>query len=58
MTLYALPFYPAEFLDTPEMIAEYLASAFEAGDPAVIADAIGVAARAHGMTRLAGVKNC
>jgi len=54
MTLKTLPFDPAEFLDRPETIAEYLASAFEADDPAVIADAIGVAARAHDMTRLAG----
>ncbi len=53
MTLKTIAFDPAEFLDTPEMIAEYLASAFEANDPAIIADAIGVAARAHGMSRLA-----
>jgi len=53
MTLKTIPFDAAEFLDTPEAITEYLAAAFEANDPAIIADAIGVAARAHGMTRLA-----
>ena len=53
MSLKTLPFDPAEFLDTPEAVTEYLAAAFEANDPAIIADAIGVAARAHGMTRLA-----
>lgn len=40
-------------LDTPERIALYLESAFEDGDPQLISAAIGDAARAHGMTRLA-----
>ena len=40
-------------LDTPERIALYLEAAFEDGDPALIAAAIGDAARAYGMTRLA-----
>lgn len=40
-------------LDTPERIALYLEAAFEDGDPALIAAAIGDAARAHGMTRMA-----
>ena len=40
-------------LDTPERIARYLEAAFEDGDPALIAAAIGDAARAHGMTRIA-----
>jgi probable addiction module antidote protein len=47
------PFDPAEFLDTPEAIAEYLTAAFESEDHAVIADALGVAAKARGMTQLA-----
>lgn len=46
-------FDPAEYLDTPEAIAEYLAAAFESGDQAVIADALGVVAKARGMTQLA-----
>ncbi len=53
MTLATRPFDPAEFLDTPEGVAEYLASAFESGEHAVIADALGVAAKARGMTQLA-----
>jgi probable addiction module antidote protein len=40
-------------LDTPERIAHYLEAAFEDGDPALIAAAIGDAARAYGMTKLA-----
>lgn len=40
-------------LDTPERIALYLDAAFEDGNPALIAAAIGDAARAYGMTKLA-----
>lgn len=40
-------------LDTPERIALYLEAAFEDGDPTLIAAAIGDAAKAYGMTRLA-----
>ena len=53
MTVQTRPFDPAEFLDTPEAIAEYLTAAFESDDHAVIADALGVAAKARGMTQLA-----
>lgn len=42
-----------ESLDTPKRIARYLEAAFEDGDPALIAAAIGDAARAHGMSDLA-----
>ena len=52
MTLTTRPFDPAEYLDTPEAVAEYLAAAFESGEQAVIADAIGIAAKARGMTQL------
>lgn len=47
------PFDPSEYLDTPEAVAEYLASAFESEDAAVIADALGQVAKARGMTQLA-----
>lgn len=47
------PFDPAEYLDSPESIVEFLASAFETRDGAYIATAIGVAARAKGMTDVA-----
>jgi probable addiction module antidote protein len=44
---------PSEFLDSPESIAAYLEAAFEEGDPALIAAALGDIARAMGMTQLA-----
>src|SRR5262245_35662444 len=53
MTVKTRPFDPAEYLDTPASVQEYLAAAFESGDAAVIADALGVVARAHGMAKLA-----
>jgi probable addiction module antidote protein len=53
MVLATRPFDPAEFLDTPEAVAEYLASAFDSGDHALITDALGVVAKARGMTQLA-----
>lgn len=52
MTLATRPFDPAEVLDTPDAVAKYLAAAFESDDHAVIADALGVAARARGMSQL------
>ncbi len=48
-----MPFDPAETLDTPEAIAEYLTAAFETNDPSLIAKAIGTAARARGMSEIA-----
>jgi probable addiction module antidote protein len=47
------PFDAAEFLTDPESIAEFLTAAFESRDPAHIANALGVAARARGMTAVA-----
>ena len=44
---------PSEYLDSPESIAAYLEAAFEDGDPALIATALGDIARAMGMTQLA-----
>ena len=44
---------PAEYLDTPERIAAYLEVSFEEGDIALITHALGVVARARGMTQLA-----
>lgn len=43
-------FDPAEYLTSPEAIAEFIADALETGDVAYIAKALGVAARARGMT--------
>jgi len=47
------PFDPAEYLDTPESIATYMTEALETGDPAFVADALGVIARARGMSEVA-----
>jgi len=44
---------PSEYLDSPESIAAYLEAAFEDGDPALVAAALGDIARAMGMTQLA-----
>ena len=47
------PFDPADALTTPEAIETFLADAFETGDAAYIAKALGVVARAKGMTQVA-----
>jgi probable addiction module antidote protein len=47
------PFDPAEYLDDSDSIAAYMTEALETGDPAFIADALGVVARARGMTEVA-----
>ena len=48
-----LPYDPAESLTTPEAIGYFLDDAFETADAAYIAHAIGIAARAKGMTKVA-----
>jgi probable addiction module antidote protein len=45
---------PSEYLDSPDAIAAYLEAAFEDGDPALLAAALGDIARAMGMTEIAG----
>lgn len=47
------PFDPAEYLDSDEGIAAYIEEALDIGDPAFIADALGVVARARGMSQIA-----
>jgi probable addiction module antidote protein len=47
------PYDSAAYLKTPADIAEYLQIAAEDDDPAFMAHALGVAARAHGMQQLA-----
>lgn len=44
---------PAEYLGAPKAVAAYLEAAFEDGDPALIAAALGDVARAQGMSKLA-----
>lgn len=46
-------FDAAEVLDTPEAIDAFLEDAFESGDAAFITHALGVVARAKGMSQLA-----
>jgi probable addiction module antidote protein len=53
MALKTKAFDPADYLTTDTAMATYLSEAMETGDPAFIADALGVVARAHGMTRVA-----
>ena len=53
MPLETIPFDAAKYLDTPEAQAELLSDAFETGDAKYIANALGVVARAHGMTQVA-----
>ena len=43
----------AEVLDTPEAIAAYLETAIEEDNAALLTHALGVVARAHGMSKLA-----
>ncbi len=47
------PWDPADHLETDEDIVAYLEAAFEDGDPALIAAALGDVARARGMTKVA-----
>jgi probable addiction module antidote protein len=53
MTLKTTQWDPTEYLNSPKAIAAYLEAAFEDGDPALIAAALGDVARAIGMTDLA-----
>lgn len=47
------PYDPAEDLSTDQAIVDFMASAFETSDPAYIAHALGIVARAKGMTQIA-----
>jgi probable addiction module antidote protein len=49
----ARDFDVAEYLDSPEAIAAYLSEAFETGDDALIARALGAVARVKGMKDIA-----
>jgi probable addiction module antidote protein len=48
-----IPWASAAYLKTADDIAHYLEAAFEDGDPALIARALGVIARARGMAQIA-----
>lgn len=53
MTEIFSPFDPADALDSDEAIQVFMCDAFETGDAAHIATALGVVARAKGMAELA-----
>lgn len=53
MALETVPFDPAQYLGRPEAQAELLSDAFESGDAKYIANALGVVARARGMSKVA-----
>jgi len=48
-----IPFDAARYLTSPEAQAELLTDALQTGDAGYIAHALGVIARAHGMTEVA-----
>lgn len=47
------PFDPADYLDTPETIAEFLTATLETDDPAVFLRAVEAVAKARGMAEVA-----
>lgn len=53
MPLDIVPFDATEFLDTEESQAHLIQDAFESGDAGYIAHALGVVAKARGMSRVA-----
>ena len=53
MAIKTLPFDPARHLTSPEAQAELLSDAMQTGDAGYIANALGVIARARGMTEVA-----
>ena len=53
MPLETLPFDAADALDTPEEQAALLAEAFASADPSIVTAALGMVARARGITQVA-----
>jgi probable addiction module antidote protein len=53
MSVKTTPFDAADYLRSDEACAEYITAAFETNDPAAVARAIGVVARARGMAEVA-----
>ena len=54
MTEELIPYDAADALQSPEAIDEFMADAFESGNAGYIAHALGIVARAKGMTAIAG----
>jgi probable addiction module antidote protein len=57
MVVRTRPFDPAEYLDDDKAIAAYISEALETGDVSFFADALGVVARARGMSQIASESN-
>jgi probable addiction module antidote protein len=53
MATETIPCDSADFLRTREDVVAYLEAAFEDGDPALVSHALGVIARAEGMSEIA-----
>jgi probable addiction module antidote protein len=53
MALKTTQYDTADYLDSPEAMAAYIDAVFEDGDPALVTHALGVVARARGMTQIA-----
>ncbi len=53
MSIKTTVFDPADYLDDDDAMAGYMSDALETADPAFIANALGVIARAKGMSNLA-----
>ena len=53
MPIKTSPFDISEYLDTPEMITEYIKAAIEDGEPDLLRLALGDVAKAQGMTAMA-----
>jgi probable addiction module antidote protein len=53
MAIETKPYDTADYLDSEAAVAAYLDAVFEDGDPSLVSHALGVAARARGMSRIA-----
>jgi probable addiction module antidote protein len=53
MALKTTPYDTADYLDSPEAIAAYIDAVLEDGDAALLTHALGLVARAHGMSQIA-----
>lgn len=53
MPVETFPYDTARYLETDQAVAAYIEAVLEDGDPALVAEAIGVVARARGMSQIA-----
>jgi probable addiction module antidote protein len=53
MSIETIPFDAAKYLDTPDSQAELITDALESGDAKYLTHALGVVARAKGMSKIA-----